>query len=165
MAIFVRQKGFKNIKKLLNLRSIILALVPGLIFLLPWLIFKSKLGLGMSNLGTESNLIGGIGIHFEIVPKILKNLLSLSNFSLLWIVAIISYLFYQKEIKESKLGIFITLVFCCFLGYIFIYLFTDNYVMILNDTIVQRNLLTIAPSIFWVTAFIIGNYLRNKGTK
>lgn len=135
--------------------SIFLSSIFGVIFLLPWLIFKSKLGLGMSNLDPAQELIGNLSIHFEVIPNILKNLLSLSNFSLLWLVVIIGVLFYQQQIKQSKLGIFITLIFCYFLGFIFIYLFTDNYIYLLDGTIGQRNLLTIAPFIFWVMALII----------
>lgn len=151
----VRKRGINNMKK------IILPFISGLILLSPWLIFQRVFGLGISNLGADQGL-KEINIHIEAVPQIVSGLATLSNFSLLWVALIIGIIFYHKRIRESRLGIFVILIFCYFFGFLFVYLFTQNIIYIQNGTILQRNLLTIAPSVFWITALILGNTLKTE---
>lgn len=132
----------------------------GLIFLLPWIIYKASLGLGFSNLGSNITGLSFQSIHFQVLPVVLTGILTTSNYSLLWPAFLVSVLLTGRKSTKNINSIILLIAFY-FLFLLSTYLLTDNYLYILDGTILQRNLLIIAPSIFWVVTLIWEKYFTD----
>lgn len=126
--------------------------LSGVIFLLPWIIFRWSSNLGLTNLGSNQNSFN-LSSHLQIGQLIANGFLTTSDFGMLWLAFILCLIIFRERIKN--LGIFFLLTFIYLLTFILIYLFTPNYEFILSGTIMQRNLLILAPSVFWLIALMI----------
>lgn len=131
-------------------------LTAGLIFILPWNSFKITENIGISNLSNSQ--LDKFVIHFGVFPEIIKGLFSLSNFSVLLFAFFIGIIIGGKNLWEKQTSKIILLPVLYLLIFIIIYLFTENYQFLLDGTVLQRNLLTIIPTIFWITALLWSNY-------
>lgn len=149
---------FSKKKFLIQIRDYTLHIVSGLIFVLPWLIFKLIKGIETSSL-LKINF-ADFNIHPEILSKLVNGIISPSNFSLLWLAFILSLLM-SIALRDKKMNFTLSLLPVLFLlAFVLIYLITDNYRFVIDGTVLQRNLLTIAPTTFWLTALLLGNYFE-----
>lgn len=143
-------------------KKTIAACAVGIIVLLPWILFKLIFGLGISNFGENEVFSHILTVHYEILPILLKNFTTSANFSLLLPLFLFGILAYWKDLSKEKLFYFVLLNIMYLITYLGVYLLTQNYLFILDGTIFQRNLLTIIPSIFWVSALIYGTTVHRS---
>lgn len=139
-------------------------LLPAVLFITPWLVFKKIFNLGISNLSPDA---GGfvINFHEEAIGIFAAEIFRVENFGLLWIALLFILIFHRAEIKKLRLTIFLVLVATFILAYACIYVLTDNIQFVLNGIVVNRNLLTIAPTLYWIIALVFSRTLtKDKNT-
>ena len=123
-------------------------IVYGLLFFLPWMIFKMSLGFGYNNLAPT----GGIsfsGFHPEIFSSVLKQVFLFRSFHL-WpgIFILILILRWRRIFVYPNYYLFLTFI-GVLAAYLLLYIFTPSYEFVLKGTIVGRNFFTLLPiSIF-----------------
>lgn len=146
-----------------SVNNILLIIAPYLFFLSPWLYIKQQFHLGLSNMASTGNL-SSFGFHPEVILTLLEALIRVENFGLLWLISILTIFFYPLIIKKMKLTYFYILAGIFFALYLGIYIFTDNYQFVEKGIILNRNLLIIAPSIYWMVASVVVTLTGKQNT-
>ncbi|MDD5213788.1 MAG: hypothetical protein PHG82_05170 [Candidatus Gracilibacteria bacterium] len=159
--ILVLKKEFKKIvlnsikEKTMIIKSGFFALW----FLIPFIAIKSYYGLGYNQAAGEA---AGVGvsdkIHSEIFSMFSPIFLKMDNFNLALIfIAIIGYIVLKnikKNIENNNLFIILSAVMI-FLVLIAVFLFTENYLWVMNQTTVNRVFTMVFIILFAFTGFLL----------
>lgn len=114
-----------------------------LVLPLPWLLFILSQAWGLANIG------GGLGWHPQILPVVLQAVFLANSWNIWWYAWLVCLvIFWSRWWRISFLrysGLYLILVAGAFAG---LYLLTDEYNFVLNNTAFSRNLLTFVPLTF-----------------
>ena len=127
----------KKIKIKILFYYIVFVLLP----VTPWLIFKLIHDLGVNSI--ESN---NIGFHPEVFKFIAQAMFIAGSWNIWWFIVVITIILNFKYIIKNKTllsGWLFLLI--SFSGFIILYLFTDQYHFVIDNTAVSRNILTLIP--------------------
>jgi hypothetical protein len=91
------------------------------------------------------------GVHWEIFPLVLREIFFKANFSLLFPFWIAVTVMGFKEIMRSKIKYLYFIAVSVIAMFIFVYL-TLEVTAVTETTGIQRNFLTLAPIIFFISA-------------
>lgn len=121
-----------------------------------WIIFLIKYKLGISNVA------GGLGWHPEIFQPLFNSLFVANNWNIWWFIFLAFSLIYIKTIFQQRHLLFGYLfLFLSALGFLCLYLFTEEYQYVVDYTAVGRNLILFVPS----SMFLIASLLKYKINK
>ncbi len=147
--LFHGRKNFVAIFK-----KLLVFIIPSLVIVLPW---TGLLLLNNISFGRGKELPSNFTLHFEVFPVIFEQLFLSANFSLIFPFFVIITILGRKSILRTDLKyLYFTLVFIlsCFM---MIYLTTNNFRWVLNLTAINRNILTVVPLMFYISALTMIN--------
>ncbi len=125
--------------------------------ILPWLYINVKYKLGIRNIGP------GLGFHPEIFKSFFAALFMSNSWNIWWfIVIIVLAVKIKKIIKDKELFYGWLYLFLSTIGFVAIYLFTNNYRFALDYTAIGRNILTLVPISVLVAAISLKNNINNN---
>ncbi|MFH1745304.1 MAG: glycosyltransferase family 39 protein [bacterium] len=112
----------------------------------PWIVFLFFYNLGIRNISD------GIGWHVEIYKNLLTNFFVNNSWNIWWYIAVFLFIINIKKIIKNKVLLFgWAFFFLSFSGFLILYLFTDEYQFVLNNTAVARNIILFTPlSVFLI---------------
>jgi len=139
-------------------------IIPALLLILPWVIFKNFFGLGYSNV--DSGAIIWAGFHPEVYSYVFEQIFLCPTFHL-WpgifiLILIISWYkilpsTFTKNAGFDCSNFYLLLIILGVIGgYFVLYLFTSSYQYAVNATSTSRNFLTIMPLSIFLAALLIG---------
>jgi hypothetical protein len=148
-------------EKLKGWKKILVYSVPLILFAAPWLTFKRMLGLELGNVtrfAFEKALASFF--HPNVLAKIAYKTFLTDNWHLLPLAFIIILIFYWREILFTNKK-YILIAFGAAWGFfMFLYIFTTNWSMVITDIILSRNYLTYLPLAMLLMALTFDFKLR-----
>ncbi len=105
-----------------------------------WIYYLVKYNLGLSNVAP------GLGFHPEIFKNLVLSLLVSNNWNIFWyFFAAVPVISWRAIINSKELLYSWLFFFAAFTGFICLYLFTNLYRYVLDNTAVSRNILLFVP--------------------
>ncbi|MFA4906269.1 MAG: hypothetical protein WC645_07175 [Candidatus Margulisiibacteriota bacterium] len=131
-------------------------LVPFILLVGPWIIFKQVFGLSVGNEPTFSlaGMISGFTFHPETIPKVLEKMFLSGNWHLLFGLWVLVIIFYFKKIFTTEKKYILWSTVLAILFFTFLYVFTYNWTMVFSGIIVNRNFLTLVPLVLLLCGLI-----------
>jgi hypothetical protein len=130
-------------------------LVPVLAVAVPWYTFLLTTGASVSY--GEAKDVGAAvshGLHLEVLPVILKELMISANFNMIFPFLLVLCLLGGRIILRSDLKYLLVPMFMVFLLFLFLYLATASYKWVTTLTAIDRNILTFLPMVYYITALV-----------
>jgi hypothetical protein len=100
------------------------------------------------------------GLHFEVIPIILAQIIFSANFNIIFVFFFVVSLLGIKSIFHSDLKYLLFPLIAIMLMYLFVYITTDNYQWAMNLTAINRNILSFIPMMYYVSALMAVHLLK-----
>jgi len=142
----LRSKMLKNAWK-----DLLSYCIPILTVAIPWHLFVVLNGVG-SGRGYENFL--ATGLHFEVLPIILKQVVLGANFNLIFLFFFTLLLFAWRPLFHTELKYLLFPAIGVMMLFLFVYLTTDNYLYVVNLSAINRNIMTFIPMLYYVSAVL-----------
>ena len=101
-----------------------------------------------------------LGLHFEVLPVILKQIFFSANFNIIFMFLLVIILLGYRSILHSYLKYLLAPLLTVMLMFLFIYITTNHYHFVMDLTAVNRNVLTFIPMMYYVSALIAAHLLK-----
>lgn len=131
-------------------------LLPFIVLIGPWIVFKQVFGLSLGNEPTFSlaGLVSGFTFHPETILKVLEKMFLSGNWHLLFGLWVLVLIFYYKKIFTTEKKYIFWSTTLTFLFFAFLYVFTYNWTMVFSGIIVNRNFLTLVPQVLLLCGLV-----------
>jgi len=179
MAMFVKNEGlffpfsagtaliiFLLTRKKAFLRPLTAFIVPMIIIIGPWFIFKAYYGIGFGHSGPASGFKwlsdptyqgnSNYGVHWEVLRIGLGQIFFTVNYNLIFPLWIIVSLAALRTIIKTELKYIYMIILLVFSMFLFIYL-TLEVTAVTQKTGIHRNVLTYLPIIYFTTALALSS--------
>ncbi len=104
--------------------------------------------------GVKGRSILAFGLHFEVIPVILKQIFFSANFNIIFLFFPVIILLGIRTILHSDLKYLLAPLLAIMVMFLFIYITTNNYIFAMNLTAVNRSVLTFIPVMYYVSALM-----------
>ncbi len=142
-------------------------IIPMIIIVGPWLIFKSHYGIGFGHSGASSGFqwfssnpldpsAPKTGVHWEVLRVGLGELLFTANYNLIFPLWVISSLFAIKKVLRTELKYLFLIIILIVSMFLFTYL-TLEVTAVTQRTGIHRNTLTYLPIIYFTAALVLAS--------
>jgi hypothetical protein len=168
--LFARKKAF--------LRPLTAFILPMIILIGHWLAFKTHYGIGFGHSGPSSGFkwfssdplnpaAAAGGVHWEVLPRGLKEILFSANLGLIFPLWIFAGIFGRRILLRTEIKYLYMIILIVFSMFTFIYL-TLEVTAVMEETGIHRNILTYLPIMFFATVLVISSIwpdtrLRDSG--
>ncbi len=149
--LFLKRNGTKEL-----LNSICFYLLPISIISFSW--FSFILLNSISGRGLEGFLTSGL--HFEVFPIIWDQIMFSANFNIIFIFFFTMLFLSIKSVFNSDLKYLLIALLLIMLMYLFIYVTTDNYKWVMDLAAINRNILTLIPMLYYISALMTVDLLK-----
>ncbi|MGO9013540.1 MAG: glycosyltransferase family 39 protein [Dissulfurispiraceae bacterium] len=112
--------------------------------------------------GVKGRSILAFGLHFEVIPVILKQIFFSANFNIIFLFSPLIILLGIRTILHSDLKYLLAHLLMVMLMFLFIYIATNNYIFAMNLTAVNRSVLTFIPAMYYISALIAAHMLGKE---
>jgi hypothetical protein len=131
-------------------------LMPFIVLLGPWIVFKQIFGLSLGNEPTLSaaGLVSGFTFHPETIVKMLEKMFLSGNWHLLFGLWVLVIIFYYKKIFTTEKKYIFWSTALAILFFSFLYVFTYNWTMVFSGIILNRNFLTLVPQVLLLCGLV-----------
>lgn len=162
--------AFNLIEKRYDWKGLAYFILPVVLYLLPWFIFKSYYGLGYGHgYGTgigQADEAGAImwspTLHFEVWPVFFREIfLSVDHGLVFAFLAFISILGF-RTIFRSNIKYLLLIITIVISSYLFVFTATYDYVYVLNRMATNRNLISVTPLAFIAAGLAALRMLRKE---
>jgi len=134
--------AIKKYKKINEYYKIIINYLLGILVISPFYIF-----LILNNLSIK-NVENGLKYHPEILKYLIPSFFYFGNWNIFWYILIILLILYINKIyKKSSLFYSWVYIILSYIGFVLLYLFTEEYQYVLNGTAIYRNIILFVPII------------------
>lgn len=162
--------AYNIFEKRREFRSIVYFIAPAVLYLLPWLVFKSYHGLGFghgSGTGVEAgDSAGGIlftsSLHYEVIPIFLKELLLTINHGLIFPFLLLFTVLGFATVMKTNLKYLYIILLVSMGGFLFIYTATADFRYVLNGVATSRNILTFVPLSYLIGSILAVRLLKRE---
>ncbi len=157
LALFlIRKKSWTNLFRYLT---------PVFAVAVPWYVFLLTTGTTVSY-GEEKEAGAAVihGLHLEVLPVILKELMASANFNMIFPFLFVLCLFGARIILRSDLKYLLVPLFTGLALFLFLYVATGSYMWVTKLTAIDRNILTLLPMVYYITALIAVTLLNSEGS-
>jgi hypothetical protein len=140
-------------------------LIPVFIVAVPWYAFLLTTGASVSY-GEEKEVGAAVahGLHLEVLPVILKELMTSANFNMVFPFLFVLCLFGARIILRSDLKYLLVPLFMSLALFLFLYVATGSYMWVTTLTAIDRNILTFLPMVYYITVLIAVTLLNSEGS-
>jgi len=147
-------------------RPLMAFIIPMIIIVGSWLLFKFHYGIGFGHSVPSSEFKWlsdpyytgkeGYGVHWEVLTVGLKEIFFTANLNLIFPFSILVALMALKNVWRTKLKYLYLIIFIVFFMFVFIYL-TLEVTAVTRSTGIHRNALTYLPILFFTTALALSS--------
>ena len=140
--------------------GILYFLLPGLVYLSPWLLFNAYHGIGFghgtgqANAGSTSGILFESSLHFEVIPVFFTELFLSINHGLIFLFLLVFTVVGIKTVLKTRLVYLYIMLLASVVGFLIIYMATSDFIYALNGVSINRNILTFVP-----LSYLIGSIL------
>lgn len=140
-------------------------LIPVVVVAAPWYAFLYSTGTSVSY-GEEKEVGAAVahGLHLEVLPVILKEILISANFNMIFPLLFMLCLLGGRIILRSELKYLLVPLFTGLALFLFLYVATGSYMWVTKLTAINRNMLTFLPMVYYITALIAVTLLNSEGS-
>lgn len=140
-------------------------LIPVFVVTVPWYAFLLTTGARVSY-GEETEVGAAVahGLHLEVLPVILKELMASANFNMIFPFMFVLCFFGVRIILRSDLKYMLVPLFTGVALFLFLYVATGSYKWVTKLTAIDRNILTFLPMVYYITALIAATLLNSEGS-
>jgi len=157
--LFARKKAF--------LRPLAAFVLPMIILIGPWLVFKTHYGIGFGHSGPSSGFkwfssdplnpaAAASGVHWEVLARGFKEVFFTANLGLIFPLWIFAGILGRKIILRSEIKYLYLIVLIVSAMFVFIYL-TLEVTAVMQETGIHRNTLTYLPIVYFATALVLSS--------
>lgn len=149
--------------------SILYFLLPGLIYLSPWLLFNAYYGIGFghgtgqANAGSSSGILFESSLHFEVIPAFFTELFFSINHGLIFLFLLIFTAVGIKTVFKTRLVYLYIMLLSSIIGFLIIYMATSDFIYALNGVSINRNILTFVPLSYLIGSILAVRLLQREG--
>lgn len=140
-------------------------LIPVFLVAVPWYAFLLTTGASVSY-GEEKEVGAAVshGLHLEVLPVILKELMTSANFNMIFPFLFVLCLFGARIILHSDLKYLLVPLVMGLALFLFLYVATGSYMWVTTLTAIDRNILTFLPMVYYITALVAITLLNSEGS-
>ncbi|HUI66972.1 MAG TPA: hypothetical protein VL087_02030 [Nitrospirota bacterium] len=149
--------------KKISLRQVMAFLAPAVLITVAWYAFLLIISVPVSY--GEVELMGATitkGIHFQVLPVIAEQVLFSANFNLIFLFLFLLVIAGYRRILGSDLRYLYTALLAIMMMFLVLYLGTETYQWVVNQTAVNRNILTFIPMMYYVAALTASRLLEGE---
>jgi hypothetical protein len=139
-------------------------LTPVFFVAVPWYVFLLTTGATVSY-GEEKEVGAAVarGLHVEVLPVILKELVMSANFNMIFPFLFALCLFGARIILRSDLKYLLVPLITGLTLFLFLYVATSSYMWVTTLTAIDRNILTFLPMVYYITVLIAIKLQNREG--
>lgn len=152
---------YYHLTKKISFKQVMAFLAPLVVVAVPWYVFLMRVGVPV--IYGKGELPGATmtqGIHFQVLPVLVEQVLFSANFNLIFLFLFLLVLLGYRRILQSGLGYLYAALLSVMAIFLVLYLSTDTYRWVMNLTAVNRNVLTFIPMMYYVAALTAGTLLE-----
>lgn len=163
--------AYNIIEKESRWKDLVCFILPAVLFIAPWLIFKAYHGIGYGHgYGTESIIGDAFGeirwtqaLHIEVIGIFFKEMLLAVDHALIFpFLGLITILGF-RTILNTNIKYLYMIIIIVISAFLFVYTTTIDYIGVINRTHTHRNILTFVPLAFLTASILASRLLRRYG--
>ncbi|MBI1912921.1 MAG: hypothetical protein HYS21_13090 [Deltaproteobacteria bacterium] len=137
-----------------GLKTALFWILPALLYIAPWIIFKSGLNIGFGHAGEAGKMNWINGLHLEIFPLYIKELFLTLNFGFIFPFFAVMTLFGLRKVLTSNIKYLYAVIALMMATFLFIYITTFDFKAVTERTGINRNIMTFIPLSLFIASLI-----------